>query len=163
MATFTLHVPPGSYPGEIAALEDARLVRDGFSWGAFVFSFLWFFWNRLWLAGIAVLIGVIALQIAVSFLPIGPLAPFWSLVLYSLLVGLEASSLERWTHERRGRAAVALVSARNEAEAEEKSFSQWLDQRTESVPHPAPLAVSPSNSSPAGPALGLFPIEERRR
>ena len=36
------------------------LVRDGFSWGAFFFTFLWFFAHRLWLAGLVVLAAMVA-------------------------------------------------------------------------------------------------------
>lgn len=163
MATYTLHVPPGSYPGEIKALDDARLVRDGFHWGAFVFSFLWFFWNRLWLAGLAVLSAALLLQVAVSFLPGGPLASFWTQLFLSLLVGLEASSLQRWTHERRGRPAVAMVNARDESEAEEKCFDQWLSQRAEPSSRLSSAPNARSGEIPGGSALGLFPDAERRR
>jgi hypothetical protein len=163
LATYTLHVPQGSYPGEVHALDDARVVRDGFQWGAFVFSFLWFFWNRLWLAGFAVLAVAILLQVGVSFLPVGPLASFWTQVFLSLLIGLEASSLQRWTHERRGRPAVALVSARDESEAEEKCFEQWLSRRGEPGSRLSPASTTHTGDVTREPALGLFPQMERRR
>lgn len=163
MATYTLHVPSGSFPGEVSALDEARLVRDGFVWGAFVFSFLWFFWHRLWLAGLAVIALVIAFQVAVSYLPAGPLAPFLSQVLLSILIGLEASSLERWTHERRGRPAVAIVSARTDAEAEEKGFGQWLERSKGPDLRPLQAASAPIDYRAGVSAMGLFPLEERRR
>jgi hypothetical protein len=40
MNTFTLHLPADAAPGDAEALDDAELVKDGFSWGAFVFTFL---------------------------------------------------------------------------------------------------------------------------
>src|SRR4028119_423239 len=55
MSTFTLHLPRDARPGDTAALDEAELVKDAFSWGAFFFTFFWFFAHRLWLAGLAVL------------------------------------------------------------------------------------------------------------
>ena len=49
--TYTLHVPASAEPGDAEALDKAELVRDGFAWGAFLFTFLWFFGHRLWLTG----------------------------------------------------------------------------------------------------------------
>ena len=53
-----------SAPGHPAGLDGALLVKDGFSWGAFLFPFLWFFANRLWLAGLAVMVGLAILFVA---------------------------------------------------------------------------------------------------
>ena len=58
MTTYTLHVAADAAPGDAGTLERAVLVKDGFSWGAFVFSFLWFFCHRLWIAGLIVLVAV---------------------------------------------------------------------------------------------------------
>ena len=59
MQTYTFHLPRDARPGDADALERADLVKDGFSWGAFFFTVLWFFWHRLWLAGLAVLVAVV--------------------------------------------------------------------------------------------------------
>src|ERR671913_35205 len=62
MKTYTLHLPARAAAGDAEAIERAVLVRDGFSWGAFFFSFLWFFVRRLWLAGLIVLAAIAALE-----------------------------------------------------------------------------------------------------
>ena len=59
MSTFTLHLPRDARPGDPFALDEAEVVKDAFSWGAFFFTFLWFFVHRLWLAGFGVLLGLI--------------------------------------------------------------------------------------------------------
>ena len=51
MTTYTLHVPRGVRPGDPDVVDEAQLVKDGFSWGAFFFTFLWFFFQRMWIAG----------------------------------------------------------------------------------------------------------------
>ena len=68
MKTYTLHPPREAFPYDADALERAELVKDGFSWGAFLFTFLWFFWHRLWLAGLGVLVAVLALNVVLQVL-----------------------------------------------------------------------------------------------
>ena len=102
MATFTLHLPRHARPGDPAALERAEVVKDGFSWGAFAFTALWFFFHRLWIAGLLVLVAVVGLNLLLSFLDIHALAAFFAQVLLSCLIGLEANSLRRWTLARNG-------------------------------------------------------------
>ncbi len=160
--TYTLHVPASAEPGDAEALEKAELVRDGFSWGAFLFTFLWFFWHRLWLAGIAVLIAVVGLPLALRALGFGGFSAFAAEVLLSILIGLEANSLKRWTW-RRKKPAVDLVTASDRDEAEAKAFARWLDtpgeRRASRAPGRAPLASYGGGE----PVIGLFPDVERPR
>src|SRR5918911_4931947 len=128
MKTYTLHVPAEAHPGDAGALDRAVLVRDGFSWGAFFFSFLWFFAHRLWLAGLIVLVAAVGLGAALQVLRVGQGATFWAEFLLAVLVGLEAGSLRRWTLERRGRPAVDVVAAQDREEAETKAFARWLGE-----------------------------------
>ena len=105
MRTYTLHVPEGSVRGDASALERAELVRDGFSWSAFAFTVLWFLRHRLWLAALIVLLGLVGLALAGRALGLSPFAALLVTGLASLLIGMEASSLRRWTYGRRGRPA----------------------------------------------------------
>ena len=161
-ATYTLHVPASAEPGDPEALEEAELVKDGFAWGAFLFTFLWFFWHRLWLAGLAVLVAVIGLPFALQALRVGTGAGFLAELLLSLLIGLEANSLKRWTL-RRKKPAVDVVTASDLEEAEAKVFARWLENTSE----PRPSRVSASFPIPtyrsAEPVIGLFPDTERPR
>src|SRR3954447_18119157 len=68
MKIYTLHLPQHARPGDPEILDAAELVKDGFSWGAFLFTFLWLLFHRLWLAGIAVLVAMIAFDIALALL-----------------------------------------------------------------------------------------------
>lgn len=160
MRSYTLHLPPEARPGEALGLDRAVLVRDGFSWGAFVFTVLWFFYHRLWLAGLGVLVGLGAAIAAMAFLGLAPGATSLILLLLSLLVGLEASSLRRWTLARRGRPARDAVLARDAAEAEAKALERWLRR----VPaERKPLPSAPSGGRGEGAVIGLFPFGEAGR
>ena len=162
MKVYTLHVPADAAPGDGDALEDAEFVKDGFAWGAFVFTFFWFFWHRLWLAGLAILAAVVTLSVALGVLRVGPAATFAAELLLCILIGLEASSLRRWTLRKR-KPVADVVSASSRDEAEAKGFARWLDQpaghrgagRLGSVP------MTPFRRP--DPVIGLFPETEQPR
>jgi hypothetical protein len=165
MKTYTLHVPAGAPPGDAEALERAVLVKDGFSWGAFFFSFLWFFAHRLWLAGLVVLVAMGTFGAVLQLLRTGSTATFWAWLLFMFLVGLEANSLRRWTLARNGRPAVDVVSAADREEAETKSFARWLGERSSDVGASAWRAAPslPAAYRKPEPVIGLFPEAERTR
>lgn len=167
MTTFTLHLPGDARPGDPAALERADLVKDGFSWGAFFFTFLWFFVHRLWLAGLGVLLVLVAFTLGLDALDVHPTASVLAHLLLSCLIGLEANSLRRWTLARHGRPTADVVSASDRDEAETKLAARWLEQGA--APAPVRSPVSPPASVPAysstrtEPVIGLFPDAERPR
>ena len=163
MTTFTLHLPRDARPGDPTALDESELVKDAFSWGAFFFTFLWFFFHRLWLAGIGVLILVLAFGGLMALLDVHPLARTIAQVLLQSLIGLEANSLRRWTLTRHGRPAVDTVTAADQDEAEAKAFARWLEAKPTSLPRTpvsAPILSTPRRSEPV---IGLFPDAERPR
>lgn len=162
MRTYTLHVPEGSVRGDARALERAEIVRDGFSWGAFAFTVLWFLRHRLWLAALLVLAGLVALAVAGRALGLSPFAAFVVTVLASFLIGLEASSLRRWTYGRRGSPARDAVIAGSQEEAEMKAAARWLD--AESVPGMTmPGVTRPIQRRGDDAVIGLFPASEGGR
>ncbi len=160
MKAYTLHLPRDAEPGDRSALERAELVKDGFSWGAFLFTFLWFFASRLWLAGLAVLALLVAFSASLAALEVQPGAALIAQVLLQALIGLEANALKRWTYGRRGRPAIDVVTAADHEEAEVKAFARWLGRPAQA---PAPRAASlPAYRGPE-PVIGLFPDPEVRR
>jgi hypothetical protein len=164
MKTYTLHVPPGAQPGDPEPLERAELIPDGFSWGAFLFTFLWFLAQRLWLAGLGVLILALAVPAGLYAAGVSPGAALLVQVLLAILIGLEANSLKRWTYARRGRPIADIVLASNREEAETKAFARWLQRRPAWKPT-SPVGVSPAVTPPRAsePVIGLFPEAERSR
>jgi hypothetical protein len=165
MKTFTLHVPADAQPGDPDALEKAELVPDAFAWLAFVFTFLWFFFHRLWLAGLLVLVGLAILHGALNLLDVHPAASVVAQSLAGMLIGLEANSLRRWTYARRGRPARDVVLAARREEAEAKTFARWLDGGAlrPAGPPARPLTAAASAPYRGEPVLGLFPEPERTR
>ena len=162
MTTFTLHLPGDARPGDPTALDEAELVKDAFSWGAFFFVFFWFFAHRLWLAGLGVLAIMFAFGAAMNLLDVHPLAATLAQILLQALIGLEANSLRRWTLSRRGRPVVDVVTAADRDEAEAKAFARWLEQRPAPPRQASPLPAPVMARRPE-PVIGLFPDAERPR
>jgi hypothetical protein len=177
MNTYTLHMPQDARPGDADALTKADVVKDGFAWIAFLlgpFGFLWFLFQRLWIAGVAVLVIMVAFQIGLRVLGVDPVAAFFAELLLAILIGLEANSLKRWTYARRGRPAVDAVLASDQDQAAVKAFGRWLASRPASA-QPAVLPAATLGPVPATgsafsyrpgigePVIGLFPDSERGR
>ena len=164
MKTYTLHLPPDAQAGDRGALEKAELVLDGFSWGAFFFTFLWFFYHRLWLAGFLVLVALLAAGLVIGVLDLGPGASTLAQILLQLLIGLEANSLRRWTLARRGRPALDVVTGSDADEAALKALARWSDGSA--APRAASRTAAPLSGASfraPDPVIGLFPDPEARR
>ncbi|MHC2088096.1 DUF2628 domain-containing protein [Methylobacterium sp. CM6244] len=161
MRTYTIHLPSDAVAGESHGLDRAVMVPDGFSLQAFVFGPLWFFFHRLWLAGLGVLSLLVAAGFAGRFLGLGTFAGFLITILLLLLVGMEASSLRRWTYARRGRPDRDAVVAHSAEEAEMKAVNRWLTAPP--VVRPGPSAYPAASARPVDTAIGMFPFAEPRR
>jgi hypothetical protein len=87
-------------------------------------------------------------------------------LLFSLLVGLEASSLRRWKLARRGFENLGVVVGEDLDIAERRFFDGWVVQRRRPVMPPAPSPFDPPAAEPPRPApadiVGLFPQPEAR-
>jgi hypothetical protein len=94
-------------PGE----EIPLVVKEGFSWLAFLFGPLWLAWHRLW-AEAAIAGGLWLLSFALPPLPssLAQLALFW-------LIGLEGNGLRRAALLRKGCYEKAIVPAHDAEEA----------------------------------------------
>lgn len=159
MRSYTLHLPHEARPGEAHDLDRAQLVPDGFSGAAFAFSLLWFLYHRLWIAALLVLAGLAATALVGYGLGLSPAAGTVITLLVLVLIGLEASSLRRWTLARNGRPARDAVVAFNADEAEAKAMTRWLDPaRTPTVRTSTGFA----GTRAAEPVIGLFPAQGGR-
>ncbi|MGU3666940.1 DUF2628 domain-containing protein [Methylobacterium sp. A49B] len=159
MRSYTLHLPDEARPGESIGLDRAKLVQDGFSWSAFAFTVVWFLFHRLWIAALIVLIGLVALAGLGIFLDLSTGAGVFVTVLAAWLIGLEASSLRRWTLARRGWPARDAVVASSPEEAEARALQRWIGA-SPTAPR-APFPSGPSRRT--DPVIGLFPAQEGAR
>ncbi|TVR06171.1 MAG: DUF2628 domain-containing protein [Salinarimonadaceae bacterium] len=163
MQVYTVHLPRGATPGDPAAFERAVLVRDGFSVWAFLFSVLYFASHRHWLAALGVFVALAGFAALVGALDLTPWATLGAHILASSLVGLEASSLRRWSLQRRGMPLIDVVSGAGPEEAEAKACARWLARAepaasvTGEAARPAYASAQPRDSG----VIGLFPERAR--
>ena len=120
MRVYTVHMRRPALDPE----SDVLLVKEGFSWPAFFFSFVWALWSRLWL----VAAGLLALELAVGATLSLLDGDLWTQSAVSLglalLVGMLANDLKRWTLFRRSFLEVAVVTGSGIDAAERRFWDQ---------------------------------------
>lgn len=168
MSVYTVHQPPSRAGNPASDPEGYVFVRDGFSFWAFLFGPLWMLRHRMWL----VLVGYVLVSGGLEGLARVAGASRFGIgligFLISLLVGLEAGTLRRFTLSRRGYRSVGVVSGHDLEDAEQRFFDSWLKQPSDRATSPAaapPVPPAPPAPSAAGSAtiprgpdvIGLFP------
>jgi len=113
MKVFTSHVRPG---------RDPVLVREGFSWAAFFFGFLYLALHRAWIQAALNLAAV--LLIAALDRALGSAAPALGL---AFLQGLFGRDLWRWSLAQRGFAEGPVVAAPDQDQALAKLLGARAD------------------------------------
>jgi hypothetical protein len=163
MSIYTVHEPPLRAAGESADPARFVFVREGFYVWAFLLTPLWMLWHRLWLVLISYIAIWAVLDGVLRF--VGASAAVIALVgvLISLLIGLEAGPLQRFTLARRRWRNVGLVSGYDLEDAERRFFDTWV-RRTPAQSEPpsattpsVPLVVMPAHPSDTSGVIGLFP------
>lgn len=136
-------------------------VRDGFHFWAFVLAPLWLLLHRLWLALLIYVVGYALLGFGFAYARVPSNIQMIVALLVALLIGFEASSVWRWSLNRRGWATLGFVVAEDSESAERRFFAEW---RKPTVDAPSAPVIEPKYSTPArrGPpsssdVIGLFP------
>ena len=162
MPTYTVHAPqPGRADDAARAPEQFVFVRDGFHFWAFVLAPLWLLLHRLWLALLIYAVGYGALSFGFAFARVSSSAQAIVALLIALLMGFEASSIWRWTLNRRGWATLGFVVAEDAETAERRFFAEWQKRSADgpSVPVTELKYSTPVRRGPPSPSdvIGLFP------
>ena len=161
MPVYTVYQPPLRAAQAAPDPERFVFVRDGFYFWAFIATWLWMAWHRMWLVLLACIGGSVAVEGAAYYAGPGRGATVAVGLLIALLIGLEAGTLRRFTLARRGWKNVGVVSGDDLEDAERRFFDAWVRggkpaarpaaARTSPPPPPAPRASH-------GPdVIGLFP------
>lgn len=160
MPTYTVHAP-SSLSDAASSPERFMFVRDGFHFWAFVLAPLWLLLHRLWLALLIYVVGYGALSFGFAFAPVSSSTQLIVALLIALLMGFEASSIWRWTLNRRGWATLGFVVAEDAETAERRFFAEWQKHAADapSVPATEPRYSAPVRRGPPSPSdvIGLFP------
>lgn len=124
MPVYTVHAPI-AYAADLRTTDKFVFVRDGFHVWAMVLGPLWLIAKRLWLALLGWVVITVLLEIAVAQFGGGRLAVIGVDALIAVLLGLEASTLQRWAYSRRGWRQLDVVVADDEETAERRFFDRF--------------------------------------
>jgi hypothetical protein len=122
-----------------AMAAEAIFLPDSFSWGAFVFTWVWALWNRMWIVAVLVL----SIMLIASALPTVP--QFLLALGVNIIMGLHGNDLLGWSLTRRGHAEIALSNGGSMEEAELRFYADETNA-------PALASPMPVNHD----VLGLF-------
>lgn len=163
MPTFTVHAPPPKN-GVESAPERFRFVRDGFHFWAFLVSPLWLIAKRQWLALLIYLVLIVALGVLLALVGVPSRIQSIATLLIGLLVGFEASSIQRWTLSRRRWTSLGFVVGDDQEEAERRFYAGWTKRAPvlgiveAPIDVAPPATMSPRASTPSdNDVIGLFP------
>ena len=158
MPAFAVLEPPAYQHAGIEHADRFICLPERFSVGAFLFGPLWMIWRRLWVVLIVYLVAVGLIGYGVRLLGIGPIAIAAVFGLIHVLLGLDATSLVRWTRIGHGWRECGIVIADDLDMAERRFFDNRMAQRTPAKPSSVPAAgpvPAPQTSRPD--IIGLFP------
>lgn len=160
MPAFAILEPPGYQHAAIEHADRFMFLPDRFSLGAFLFGPLWMIWRRLWVVLIIYLVGAGLIGYGLRLLGVGWTGGTIVFALIHLLLGLESTSLMRWTRIRHGWRECGVVIADDIDLAERRFFDNRTALRTAATPNSAP-ASGQVPAAPTGPShpdiIGLFP------
>jgi hypothetical protein len=167
MAIYAVYLPLGDSP--LRAADQAKLVRQGFNWNAFLMTPVWALRHGLWRA-LALWLGwTLAVASAVAFAGLDPASSFVLYGLGALAFGLEADQFRQAGLTRSGYFLQALTQGGSTPEAEIVYFRSRADLNVLPAPRPpAKRAVAASHgahwraSALETDFLGLFPSREHK-
>src|SRR5687767_9386244 len=118
---YTVHTKPGS----ASEAEDVQLVREGFSWGALLFTLLWALYHRLWLSAAAIFgaLGVLyAVEESGLFSALG--MALLQLAM-QVVIGFHGNDWRRSGLKKRGYLTTDIVTGENQLRAQRRFFERF--------------------------------------
>jgi Protein of unknown function (DUF2628) len=161
MAVYTVHEPPLKRDQREADPERFDFVRDGFSFWAFLLTPIWMLWRRLWLVFVMYLLVMAGLQIVLDTIGATASARVTVMLLASLLVGLEAATLRRFTLARRHWTNVGIVVGDDLESAERRFFDAWSRDDWAGANRPASGSIHRAPRAAAAAAATAMPVLQR--
>ncbi len=159
MSVYSVFEPPARDGESVEHPERFAFVYDGFSWSAFIFGPFWMLRHRLVLVLLGWLVLIVVIVIVSRILSVPRGSELVVILLLSLLIGFEASTLRRWTLRRRGWRDIGIVVGDELEVAERRFFDNWVvNDGLATVASPRPRYRPSGGGNPGEPdVIGLFP------
>ncbi|MGC2775366.1 MAG: DUF2628 domain-containing protein [Bradyrhizobium sp.] len=129
MPVYTVHAPLAA-GADLRSTDRFVFIRDGFHFWAAVLGAVWLAWHRLWLAMLGWSVLMIVLDVVLVRVGVSGGAIAGIDLLFAVLLGLEASSLERWSYSRGNWRQLDVVVADDLDAAERRFFERWAARRS---------------------------------
>jgi len=107
MRIYTVHCRPGSREPDAEAI----LIKEGFSWPAFLIAPLWLLFQKLWLAVFVVIVFGLALALGLEFAGADPATALVAGLGFSLFIGFGANDWRRAKLVRIGYRITGIVGS----------------------------------------------------
>lgn len=98
------------------------LVREGFSFGAFIFNVFWLVYKRLWLVMALYFALAVIVAMACQMLQVSEATQLYAQTLLQVLLAYHARDLEGWTLRRRGYRLAGILAAETEMHATRRYY-----------------------------------------
>ena len=118
MRIFTVYENPNPLSSEVIVL-----IKEGFCWPAFFFSFLWAFYEGLWSLAFLFLVLLICGMAFIKMFFINDNLVYLYFILFNFVYAFLVNDFRRMLIYFKGWSSVAIVQGRNLKEAEERFFS----------------------------------------
>ena len=103
--------------------RDVVLVKEGFSWPAFLLSFVWALWHRLWLAAALIVLAQAAVSLGIYLLHPDPLSQAVLSLGLAAIIGYLAADFRQHKLAGQGFAFAGVVGGSNIDQA----YRRFLD------------------------------------
>jgi hypothetical protein len=125
MTTYSIYAKPND-----RAAAEAIFLPDKFSWGAFILTWVWALWNRMWIVAALIL----SVMFIASALPAMP--QFLLSLAVNIFMGLHGNDLLGWSLRRRGLSEIALSNGGSLEEAELRFYADESEASALTAPVP---------------------------
>ena len=103
--------------------RDVVMVKEGFSWPAFLLSFVWALWNRLWLAAALFALAHAAISLGIYLLHPDPVSQAVVSLGLAAVIGYLAADIRQHKLTRQGFAFAGVVVG----EDVDQAYQRFLD------------------------------------
>lgn len=153
LRVYTVHLP-----SLLARDKMPVLIKEGFSWGGFLFGMIWALWHRLWIEAAALLALTLAVGVIADYIALSETIEAAVMLTIAVLIGCSGNDWRRESLRQSGYHEVGVVVGSNMEEAMRRFFDlRELDGQSHATPRltyrdaMAPLAVAPYQAAVVTP------------